>query len=32
MPSLPPPKYVVKIAVESVYDQSAGPEAGKQIA
>ena len=32
MPSLPPPKYVVKIAVESVYDQSAGPDAGKQIA
>ena len=32
MPSLPPLKYVVKIAVESVYDQSAGPDAGKQIA
>ena len=32
MPSLPPPKYVEKIADESVYDQSAGPEAGKQIA
>ena len=32
MPSLPPPKYVVKIAVESVYDQSAGPDAGKQVA
>ena len=32
MPSLPLPKYVVKIAVESVYDQSAGPDAGKQIA
>jgi hypothetical protein len=31
-PSLPSPKYVVKIAVESVYDQSAGPDAGKQIA
>ena len=31
-PSLPPPKYVVKIAVESVYDQSVGPDAGKQIA
>ncbi|MGC9997469.1 MAG: pyridoxamine 5'-phosphate oxidase family protein [Terriglobia bacterium] len=30
-PSLPPPKYVVKIAVESVYDQSVGPDAGKQI-
>jgi predicted pyridoxine 5'-phosphate oxidase superfamily flavin-nucleotide-binding protein len=32
MSSLPPLKYVVKIAVESVYDQSAGPDAGKQIA
>ena len=32
MPSLPPPKYVVRIAVESVYNQSAGPGAGKQIA
>ena len=32
MLSLPPLKYVVKIAVESVYDQSGGPEAGKQIA
>ena len=31
-PSLPAPKYLVKIAVESVYDQSAGPDAGKQIA
>jgi hypothetical protein len=31
-PSLPAPKYVVKIAVESVYDQSVGPEAGKRIA
>jgi uncharacterized protein len=31
-PSLPPPMYVVKIAVESVYDQSVGPDAGKQIA
>lgn len=28
---LPTPKYVVKIAVESVYDQSVGPDAGKQI-
>ena len=32
MLSLPPLKYVVKIAVEYVYDQSAGPDAGKQIA
>jgi hypothetical protein len=31
-PSLPSPKYVVKIAVDSVYDQSVGPDAGKQIA
>ena len=31
-PSLPPPMYVVKIAVDSVYDQSVGPDAGKQIA
>jgi hypothetical protein len=30
--TLPPPKYVVKINVESVYDQSVGPDAGKQIA
>lgn len=29
---LPKPKYVVKIAVDSVYDQSVGPQAGKQIA
>ena len=29
---LPPPRYVVKIAVEAIYDQSVGPEAGKQIA
>jgi predicted pyridoxine 5'-phosphate oxidase superfamily flavin-nucleotide-binding protein len=28
---LPKPKYVVKITVESVYDQSVGPDAGKQI-
>jgi hypothetical protein len=31
-PSLPSPKYAVKIAVDSVYDQSVGPDAGKQIA
>ena len=30
--TLPVPRYVVKIGVESVYDQSVGPEAGKQIA
>jgi predicted pyridoxine 5'-phosphate oxidase superfamily flavin-nucleotide-binding protein len=29
---LPKPKCVVKITVDSVYDQSVGPEAGKQIA
>ena len=28
---LPPATYVVKITVEAVYDQSVGPEAGKQI-
>ncbi len=32
MLALPPLKYVVKIAVESVFDQSVGPDAGKQIA
>jgi hypothetical protein len=31
-PSLPAPMYVVKIAVDSVFDQSVGPDAGKQIA
>lgn len=29
---LPPATYVVKITVDSVYDQSVGPDAGKQIA
>ena len=29
---LPPMQYLVKITVEAVYDQSAGPDAGKQIA
>lgn len=29
---LPEPRYVVKIAVEAVFDQSGGPEPGKQIA
>jgi len=32
MLALPPLKYVAKIAVESVYDQSVGLDAGKQIA
>jgi predicted pyridoxine 5'-phosphate oxidase superfamily flavin-nucleotide-binding protein len=30
--ALPPVQHVVKITVESVFDQSAGPDAGKQIA
>jgi hypothetical protein len=29
---LPPPKYVVKIAVEEIYDQSMGPTSGKRLA
>lgn len=29
---LPPPHHLVKITVESVFDQSAGADAGKQIA
>ena len=29
---LPPLQYLVKINVEAVYDQSVGPEAGRQIA
>ena len=29
---LPPIKCVVKITVEAIYDQSVGPDAGKQIA
>jgi uncharacterized protein len=28
---LPPAKYVVKIKVDAVFDQSVGPDAGKQI-
>jgi len=32
MPQLPAPKYVVTVAVESIWDQSAGPAGGKQIA
>ena len=28
---LPSPKYVVKITVDSIYDQSVGPDAGKQL-
>jgi uncharacterized protein len=30
--SLPPLQYLVKIAVEAVYDQSVGPDSGKKIA
>ncbi len=29
---LPPPKYVVRITVEAIYNQSLGPEGGKKIA
>ncbi len=32
MPQLPPAKYVVKVTVESIFDQSAGPNGGKQLA
>ncbi|MGO8694407.1 MAG: pyridoxamine 5'-phosphate oxidase family protein [Rectinemataceae bacterium] len=32
MPQLPAPRYVVKVTVESIYDQSAGPGGGKQLA
>jgi uncharacterized protein len=32
MPQLPPVTYVVKVTVESIYDQSAGPNGGTQIA
>jgi uncharacterized protein len=32
MPQLPAPKYVVKVTVEAVFDQSAGPNGGTQLA
>jgi hypothetical protein len=32
MPQLPPPKYVVKVTVEAIFDQSGGPNGGRQIA
>ena len=32
LPHLPPPKYVVRITVEAVFDQSLGAAAGQQIA
>lgn len=31
-PQIPAPKFVVKVTVESIYDQSSGPNGGKQIA
>jgi hypothetical protein len=32
MPQLPAPKYVVRVTVEAVFDQSAGPNGGRQLA
>ena len=32
MPQLPTPKYVVNVAIDSIWDQSAGPGGGKQLA
>ena len=32
MPQLPTPVHVVKVSVESIWDQSAGPGGGKQLA
>jgi len=32
MPQLPAPKNVVRVTVTAIYDQSAGPNGGKQIA
>jgi len=32
MPQIPTPKYVVRVTVESIFDQSIGPNGGKQIA
>jgi uncharacterized protein len=29
---MPAPKYVVKVSIESIFDQSAPPNGGKQIA
>lgn len=31
MPNLPPPKYVVRISVDAIFDQSPGPNAGKSV-
>jgi predicted pyridoxine 5'-phosphate oxidase superfamily flavin-nucleotide-binding protein len=32
MPQLPTPKHVVKVEIDSIWDQSAGPGGGKQLA
>ncbi len=32
MPQLPAPKYVVRVAVNAIFDQSGGPTGGKQLA
>lgn len=32
MPNLPAPKYVVKVTVDAIFDQSGGPSGGTQIA
>jgi predicted pyridoxine 5'-phosphate oxidase superfamily flavin-nucleotide-binding protein len=32
MPQLPTPKYVVRVSIDSIWDQSAGPGGGKQLA
>jgi predicted pyridoxine 5'-phosphate oxidase superfamily flavin-nucleotide-binding protein len=32
MPQLPAPKYVVRVTVQAVFDQSAGPNGGRQLA
>jgi predicted pyridoxine 5'-phosphate oxidase superfamily flavin-nucleotide-binding protein len=32
MPQAPTPKYVVRVTVESIFDQSIGPNGGRQIA
>jgi len=31
-PQLPPAKYAVKVTVDAIFNQSAGPEGGKKIA
>lgn len=32
MPQLPAPKYVVKVTVDAIFDQSVGPNGGKRLA